>query len=178
MTLIMTMLSALHVSPPPVVYTPPAICAFMDPSDWEACQIPESWDEFCFSVTSYWVFDTDGNVIHGTLNSDTDPTSTAVGVRITSPEQRNTWVALPLPLISGGYYSYACFHGFGCLPGWDTFGAPTYQAGGFWHPSYHAKVIGVDVFTDEILHELICNDEDNPSRIKLDIYYNAQLTNP
>lgn len=170
MTLIMTiMLNAMNIPPPPVVYTPPEKCAHMDITDWEACQPPQSWDDFCFSVTSYWVFDENGNVMYGTLNSDADPTGTAVGVRITSPEQRNTWVALPLPLISGGYYSYACLDGLGCLPGWDTFGAPAYQAGGFWHPGWQEKVIGVDVFTDEIVHYMTCDGN-------LMIYSQGELT--
>jgi len=114
-------------------------------------------DEVCFSVTNYWPFDENGEIVAHAGQADSDPYHTAAMVDVRADREME-WVAAPLPLLNDGA-SIKLPWLAAPLPVLDTFGDEDYQAGVFWHDGYKAYVIGVDLFTSTPVHYLECGGE-------------------
>ena len=105
----------------------------------------------CWSVTSYWPFDEEGNPVAWGGQADDSPSYTANGTYITADDEWDI-AAVPLPLVGStlifpnGHTVYAA----------DTFGHPVYQAGVFWHHRHREWVIGVDILSPQPMAYLEC----------------------
>lgn len=120
----------------------------------ELCAPPPPMEELCVSITNYWVWNEAGELIPWNGQADGDPGHTA---DMTPLSLDLEWqiAAGPLPLM-GRTYVFPNGHEVRIA---DTFGAPAYQAGPFWHYTYDQFVWGLDVLTDEPLHYLLCEGE-------------------
>lgn len=114
-------------------------------------------NKVCWSVTNYWPFDEDGQIVSYAGQADGDPYHTA-GMIDVAINRDFDWVAGPLSLLEAGAAIKLSWLDEP-LPVWDTFGDEAYQAGVFWHDGYGRYVIGIDVFTAVPIHYLECNGE-------------------
>lgn len=110
----------------------------------------------CWSVTNYWPYDRSGKLRPFNGQADADPYHTAVMHPVTI-DQAGGFVAGPAPLLG----ATAVFPDGSHLPILDTFGRKAYRRGVFWHQSYEAWVIGIDVFSPKPLHYLECDGRIN-----------------
>lgn len=140
-------------SPPPLpdVWVP-KVCEFIPQDDWVACREPTSWEDLCFSVTNYWPFDENGELVPWEGQANGQPWATANGFPITSTTQAETFVAAPLSYVGLEF----CNSWLGCVPIHDTFGHPIYQGGGFWHSTYKQHIVPIDIISPRPIHYLDC----------------------
>lgn len=113
---------------------------------------PSIYTVDCWSVTNCWPFSDDGQLTAWGGQADGAPNYTANMTEITSPQQAWDWVAGPLPLVG----KTVTIPGYGTYLVNDTFGATAYQEGVFYHDGYGRYVIGIDIFTPQPIHELVC----------------------
>lgn len=118
----------------------------------ELCLPPAPIHELCASVTNYWPFNEEGELVPFNGQADSDPYHTANMTPVTLDGEWRI-AAGPSSLVGKQYV----------FPnGWviniaDTFGAKAYQKGAYWHYSYNQYVWGLDVMTSEPIHYLECD---------------------
>ena len=115
-------------------------------------QIPH-WTEICVSLTTFWPFDEEGELVAWAGQADSTPQYTAVMHEITGPEQAYTFVAAPSFLLG----STICLAYYGCLPVLDTFGDELYRAGIIYNEHWQQWVLPVDLISPDYFMTLICD---------------------
>ena len=117
-------------------------------------ECPPPIDQVCWSVSSYWPFDENGQAIAGNGQADSQPNYTANMTYITADDKWGI-AAVPLDLVG----SVLVFPDGTAVYAADTFGDPVYQAGVFWHDYWQQWVMGVDILTPDLFLYLECEGE-------------------
>ena len=129
------------------------VCFIGDMLSSNGCEVPPIQD-VCWSVTSYWPFDSDLNPTPYNGQADSNPSITANGTEI-SHEMEWDIAAVPFHLV-GSTLVFPNGHEVSAA---DTFGDIVYQAGVFYHGYWGRFVIGVDVLSPDGLFYLECQGE-------------------
>ena len=138
------------------------ISIWLDPPPIDIPIVPVVPDipDMCLAITSYWVWDDNGDIYDGWQGQcNEDCSTTGAGYSLPPRAEEYTenyaacifdWTSLigyPTRLVSiPGYGDYSCV---------DNFGAPSYQQP-FYHDYYEQWVIPIDLL-HPFAHNLVCN---------------------